>query len=330
VIPLADALAWLAERTPRLPGERIPLADAAGRVLAAEVAAAWRGRTAAIDGQAVRAAETEGASDYAPLPVGGAPVVAGAALPAATDAVLPLAALDVGPVARAAVARGHGVVQAEAVTLPAGLALRPPHLALLAQASDVEVVRQPVVSLRVAGAKAGPEALAAMLRALVAAAGGVVAETAGPDLLIHAGRSGPGTDDDGAAAFDALFAHGVLIRPGETAALGSIAGRPALLLPGAPLACATAFALLAAPALRRMAGLPEPAPVAATLARKLASGLGQIDAVRVRLADGVATPLGPAEGGSLAAGAGADGLVLVPAGSEGYPGGATVWVHPLP
>ncbi len=329
MIPLADALAWLAARTPRLPGERIPLTAGAGRVLAAPTPAAWPGGIAAIDGQAVRAADTQGASDYAPLPVGGAPVVAGAAMPKGSDAVLPLEMLDAGSVALAAVAPGHGVEPAETTELPPGLLLRPPHLAALAQHRDIEVVRRPVVSLFVAGAKAGPDALSAMLHALVQAACGHVADAA-PDLVIHAGRSGPGTDDTGAAAFDTLFAHGILIRPGETSALGIIAGRPALLLPGTPLACATAFALLAAPALRRMAGLPEPAPAAATLARKITSGLGQIDAVRVRLAEGTATPLGPAEGGSLAAGAGADGLVLVPAGSEGYPGGATVWVHPLP
>ncbi len=335
--PLADAQAWLAARTPRLGAEQAPLIHAGARILAATVRATALPPhpVAAIDGHAVRAAETEGASDYAPLPIGDAPVAAGAPLPPGTDAVLSYAALDAGPVALAPAARGSGVLPpghdaAEGWTLPSGTVLRPLHLALLARLGydSVAVVRRPRAQVRAAPAKSGPDALTPMLRALAAAEGAEPGETQ-PDLIIHAGRSGPGPDDDGVRAFTTVFAHGLALRPGETAALGTIGGIPALLLPGDPLACATVFALLAAPAFRRMAGRPEPPPVAAALARKVSSALGQIDAIRVRLDGGVATPLGPAEGGSLAAALSADGLVLVPEGSEGYPAGATVQVIPL-
>ena len=67
----------------------------------------------------------------------------------------------------------------------------------------------------------------------------------------------------------------------------------------------------------------------ATLTRKIASALGQLDAVRVRLDHGAATPLGPAEGIGLLTAATADGLVLVPEGSEGYPAGAVVPIYPI-
>ncbi len=331
MISLADALSWLADRGERREAETVELAEAFGRVLAEDVPGCnVQGWVAAIDGQAVRAATTDGASEYAPMPVGGRPVVAGRPMPEGADAVLPLMLIDAGSLALAAVAPGHGVAPLGESGLAAGTVLRPPHLAVLARLGreTVGVVRRPRAAVRVAGAKTGPDALMAMLGALIVAEGGVLGDPA--DLIIHAGRSGPGPDDGGIRAFERVFAHGVLIRPGETSALGSIAGTPALLLPGEPLACATVFALLAAPALRQMGGRPGPAQIQATLTRKISSSLGQLEAIRVRLEGGRATPLGPAEGILLSAGAGADGLVLVPEGSEGYSRGATVWVHTLP
>jgi molybdopterin molybdotransferase len=252
-------------------------------------------------------------------------------MPPGTDAVLKLHLADVGPAALAAIPPGSGVQPGMQPGLPSGTSLRPPHLAQLARLGhhSIPVVRRPRVALHVAGPKSGPDALTAMLEALVAAAGGRSAD-ATPDLHIHAGRSGPGPDDDGGARLESVHAHGIAIRPGETAAIGTVASAPAILLPGDPLACATSFALLAAPALRRMGGRAEPVPRAATLTRKIASGLGQLDAVRVRVEDGRATPLGPADSALLGEGAGADGLVLVPEGSEGYPAGAIVLIYPLP
>ena len=332
MISLADALAWLRTRAEPLPAELVPAGGAAGRVLAEAVRGPLRtGAVAAIDGHAVRAAETEGASEYAPLPVGGTAVVAGAGLPAGTDAVLPLTLLEAGPAALGAVAPGHGVAQGGTVRLPVLTTLRPAHLALLTLlgCERVAVVRRPVVAVRVAGAKSGADALTPMLSALIGALGGELA-AARPDLHLHAGRSGPGPDDDGIHRFETVFAHGILIRPGETAGLGTIGGRPAILLPGEPIACAVSFALLAAPFLRRLAGVPDPAPVMATLAGKIVSGIGQIDAVLVRVDGGRATPLGAAGETPLAAMAEADGIVLVPEGSEGYPEGAMIAVHPFP
>ncbi len=336
-IPLSDALGWLIARCPPLASEAASLENAHGRVLAAAVrASALPPRAvAAIDGQAVRAADTEGASDYAPLPVGGAPVVAGDPLPDGADAVIPYAMLDAGPAALAPVARGSGVLQAghdaaDGWSLEAGVRLTPLHAALLARLGhgSVEVVRWPRVAVRAAPAKTGPDVLGPLLRGLLAAQSAWIVGT-DADFHILAGRSGPGADDDGARAFTSVFAHGVAIRPGETSAIGFIGGTPAILLPGDPLACATAFALLAAPVLRRMAGLPEPEPVPAVLARKIASPLGRCDAIRVRVEQRVATPTGPAEFGSLARALAATGLVLAPEGSEGYAQGSTVSVIPL-
>lgn len=327
MIALAEALAWIDRSVAACGAERVGIGAAAGRVLAADLPAlSARPARAGIDGYAVRAAETEGASDYAPLPLAGMAVVAGAAMPDGTDAVLPLHAFEHG-CALAAVAPGDGVDLPDPCAVRAGTRLLAAQLAVLTrrELAEVEVARRPRVRLRAARPKAGADALTPMLAALIAAEGGVVGDGA-PDLVLHAGRSGPGPDDDGISAFDSVFAHGVLIRPGESSALGTLSGVPALLLPGDPLACATAFALLAAPALRRLGGRPEPAPVTATLTGKIVSVLGQVDAVWVRVRDGAATPLGP----PLSSAAAADGLVLAPEGSEGYPAGACVAIYPLP
>ena len=336
-VRLSDALSWLLAHRPGLASEPAPIEDAHGRVLAAAIrASALPARAlAAIDGQAVLAADTEGANDYAPLPVGGAPVVAGDPLPEGADAVIPYAMLGAGPAALAPVARGSGVLRpghdaADGWALEAGARLTPLHAALLARLGhgSVEVVRRPRVAVRAAPAKTGPDALTPLLHGLLAAQSARIVETHA-DMRLLAGRSGPGADDDGARAFTSVFAHGVAIRPGETSVIGMIGETPAILLPGDPLACATAFALLAAPVLRRMAGLPEPKPVPAVLARKIVSTLGRCDAIRVRVEQGVAVPTGPAEFGSLTQALAATGLVLAPEGSEGYAQGSTVSVIPL-
>ena len=333
MIPLAEATAWLAAHGPRLDAEPVPIHQAAGRAVAHDVAAAAlpSHKLAAIDGLAIRAAETEGASDYAPVCMHGTPIQGGAPMPPGTDAVLPAFAHD-GRRALLQIAVGSGVVQAghdaaAGVVIAAGTMLRPLHIALLAQIghTTVDVIRRPRVDLRTAPAKSGPDALRPLLLALLAEAGAITALP--PDLILLAGRSGHGVA--GIAALDNVFADGIAIRPGETTALGTVAGCPAILLRGDLLACATTFALLAAPALRRRSGRAEPTPISVTLTRKVISGLGQLDAIRLRVDGTAATPLGPAEGGSLTPACDATALLLVPAGSEGYPKGATIQAVPL-
>ncbi len=310
MITLAEAEGWLAARTAPLQAETVPLHDAAGRVLAGDVELAIQPAAplATIEGLAVRAADTEGAGEYAPLPVGGMKVHSGDLLPTGADAVLPPHALD-GSAALAAVARGFGTAAAGhdiplGSVLAAGTLLTPLHLACLR--ADPAVIRRP----RVAGARTP------LLLALLDAAGAVAAD-ADPDLVL----------DPATAA--TWHAEAIGIRPGEFTALGLTSGVPAVRLPPHPADAATAFLLLAAPALRRMSGRPAPRPVAAVLTRKISSVLGLVDAVRVRWNGAEATPLGPAEGLGLLAAAAANGLVLVPEGSEGYPAGATVPIWPL-
>ena len=260
---------------------------------------------ALIDGVAVLAAETEGASEYAPLPCRGVDVRAGLPMPPGTDAV---AEIYEGGAVLAPVARGHGVAGvghdvAAGSVLRAGVRLTPLHLAMLDAAPSV--VRRPCL---------GGDA-SATIAALAAREGATDGGLA--DLVL-----------DPVGGFPVSVA-GVAIRPGEGTALGLLDGVPAVRLPLHAADAATVFALLVAPMLRRMGGRAEPASVRVRLTRKIASGLGRIDAVRVRVEGGEATPLGPAEGLGLAIAETATGLVLVPEGSEGYPAGAMVDVIPL-
>ena len=350
--PLKDALAWVDAHAAVLSTELVALDSAAGRVLAAPVASPvdWPGvDCAATDGYAVQAAETEGASEYNPLPVQHHVLTAmGQPMPAGTDAILPFASaqpcgpsLDVlAPVARGAgVARRGSGVQAGNVAVAAG-ALRPQALALLLAlgVGEVAVVRRPRVALVAAGPKSGPDLLSPMLRALVARDGGTASAmplpAAGADLILMAGRSGAGPDDDAplalADAGGSLDVHGIAVRPGDSAGLGRVGGVPVLLLPGVPHACLAIYDLLAARAVRCMAGVQpaEPYPsVEKILDRKAVSAVGFTDLIQVSASQAHATPLSSANSGTLAAAVQADGFIIVPETSEGFPSGATVRIH---
>ena len=321
MISLEEAAAWLEARTGRLGGEAVPIGAAAGRVLEGGLEAVAEVALSGIDGWAVVARETEGASDYAPLPVRAVDVVAGAAMPGGMDAVV-AGHLVAGGCVVEAVAAGDGVAVGDGLRVAGGSLLRPGHVGVLARRgmAEVRVVRRPVVRVRVAGAKGGADAVGPMLGAAVKAVGGVVGD--GADLVVMAGRSGAGADDNGVGAFSRLFAHGVRVRPGETVALGVIDGVPALLLPGDPVACLVAFWVLVGPVLRRMGGRAVVSGEA-VLTRKIAAGLGEVLAVPVMVRAGRATPVAAV----LSLVAGADGVVLVPEGSEGFGAGSvvTVW-----
>jgi putative molybdopterin biosynthesis protein len=117
----------------------------------------------------------------------------------------------------------------------------------------------------------------------------------------------------------------VLGTAGTTAVLGA---------PGFPVSAALTFDIFAAPMLAELEGAaPARRPLAtARLARKLPSAIGLDDWVRVRLGrvhgDVVATPL-PRGAGVLTSLVRADGLLLVPAGTEGHHAGEHVEVELL-
>jgi molybdopterin molybdotransferase len=184
-VDVAAAAAQLAARVAALGPEAVLLTEAAGRVLAAAVTSAVAVPPfdrAAMDGYAVRGAETFGAGPYNPLEfavVGealpGRPAAAavgagqavrimtGAPLPPGADAVVMAEAAEEAPPGRVRVTesvppgrhvgrRGEDVAEG-ATVLPAGRLLRPQDVGVLASigASPVTVVRRPAVAVLVTG-----------------------------------------------------------------------------------------------------------------------------------------------------------------------------------
>ncbi|WP_300007491.1 molybdopterin-binding protein [Pseudonocardia sp.] len=159
---------------PRRPVERVPLDAAAGRTTAADVHALWSSpaqERAAMDGVAVRSADTVDASQDRPvrLPPGSWDVVdTGDPLPAGRDAVImrehvrrvPDGTVEIvapAPPGRHVRPIGEDVVAGERL-LPAGHRVRPVDAAMVAAAGhrDLPVVRRPVVAVLPTGDEIRP------------------------------------------------------------------------------------------------------------------------------------------------------------------------------
>lgn len=358
LMPLSEALGILLRGVEPVAPTTLPLADAVGRVAAEDVPAAADSparRTALRDGWAVRADDAVGASAYAPVALAAPPswVEAGETLPDGTDTVLPPEAIEAsGPIAEivagapagAGTRLAAGDLAAGSLILAAGQRIRPVH-ALAKAASDPVRVRLPRVAIVLA--RSGAEARAATLRSLVERAGaavsGIVAPARGPealaaalvaetaDLCLVVGGTGFGREDHAAASLaraGRLAAHGLALRPGESAGFGRAEGRPVLLLPGAPEAMLAAFLVLARPLLRALAGAAPEAARAAPLLRKVSSAIGLSEIVFVAEGAGGVDPLGSAEL-ALHRLLLARGAILVPPEREGYPEGTSVEIMPL-
>jgi molybdopterin molybdotransferase len=241
LLTIAEALGRVLERAAPLEPEQVALTDASGRVLARPAHA----RTdlppfpsSAMDGFAVRAADTPGALPIAARIAAGRPVArslgageamgiaTGGAVPDGADAVVPVEdvveradAVDVpGRLESGANVRPRGgdVKEGEQI-LPAGAVLGPSRLAALAAAGVEEVTcsRRPQAvvlttgtELRPPGSTLGPgeiyESNGVMLETLVASAGA------------HVRRLGPVPDDEQAhrAALEEALAGDVLVTSG--------------------------------------------------------------------------------------------------------------------
>ncbi len=358
--PLADVLARIDALVQRVePREASPRA-AIGRVLARDVIAASRPATATAlrDGWAVRADLTTDASAYAPAPVPGAQQVdAGDLLPAGADAVAPLDAVAVrgGTVEIAApVAVGEGMLPVggdtgigEALLREGGYVTALRADALAAAGVDRVTVREPRVCLM--RARPGHDAVIDAALSFIAVAIGVSGsatirgESFAPgeidalltdqrlDAIIVVGGTGSGRYDASVRALaraGRVEVHGIGLSPGETAAFGFVGTRPVLLLPGRLDAALAGWLTLGRHMVRRLSAGTKAAPTTAVvLTRKIASPLGLAEVVPMRCCDGKAEPI--ASGYlPLQALLQADGWILVPADSEGYPAGAEVVVKP--
>jgi molybdopterin molybdotransferase len=361
-------LAWIDQRIDPLEGEDADLREASGRVLADDIRAGQPVPgcdCAALDGYAVPAHQTLGASSYNPISLRLIVVAAGDALSEGMDAVVPFEHGEPDPTGRvvvieavapaANVDRRGAVVAAGAVLVSRGTRLAPQHIGISASAgfTRLTLVRRPRVRIVIAGSKqsgVAGDSNGPMLCALVERDGGIVLDrvvvdrsrsaladavaAGGFDIALVVGGTGPGRNDAAAAALahaGELALHGVALRPGETAGLGrSAGGMPVMLLPGMPAACLWSYELFGGRAIRRLAGRDSGMPYRShtmTTTHKIVSSIGvtEICPVRRRF-EGVAPIASFTEIGLMAA-VEADGFVIIPETSEGYPVGAPVEVY---
>lgn len=378
--------------------EQVSLLDAAGRALAHDVMSPIDlpgSARSTMDGYAMRAADTFGASDALPalLTIAGeihmgeiaqvdlprhscVRVATGSMLPAGADAVVMVELteeLDDTTVAiLRPVAPGENVVAADEdvacgeVLLRGGRMLREHDVAALAAigVANIEVSARPRVGIistgdelvdvcaipapgqirdmnsyalhaaaRLAGAR--PEILGIVRDDYDSLAQAMRDALPRVDILIVSGGSSIGTRDFAREAIDSLgkpgvLVHGVAVKPGKPTIIGVADGVPIFGLPGHPVSCLTIFRLLVEPAIARWMGVePVRRELSARIGANVASAAGREEYVSVRFArrDGETWADPVFSKSALISGlAQADGVVRIPAGTEGVQKGDTVTV----
>ncbi|HET7091846.1 MAG TPA: molybdopterin-binding protein [Thermomicrobiales bacterium] len=356
--PLSDVLASFDLSIGPVAPREEALARALGLTLAADaIVAEGRPKTplALRDGYAVRSDMTTDASSYTPAPLTPTPprIDTGEMLPPGTDAVAALDSIQIHgaqAAALAAVAPGEGVlppgvdVTANHKLRLAGARLRPIDIALLSTVGIERVmVRQPRIRVVKVGDGEMIRGAATLITLAINAESGtavgddITLEAAltgdGEDAVVAIGGTGSGANDDSVhtlARVGRVQFYGIGITPGETTALGFVGRRPVLLLPGRIDAALAGWLTIGRRLLARLAfRLIEDQPFTAELGRKIASPLGLAEIVPIRRRLGRVEPCA-AGYLPMQALARAEGWVLVPADSEGYPAGARVVVRPWP
>jgi len=152
------------------------------------------------------------------------------------------------------------------------------------------------------------------------------------DLTVVLAGASAGTKDFTPNAVDDLgtiFVHGISIKPGKPVLLGMINDKPVIGLPGYPVAAHMTFEMFGRPLVCHLLGIEpeEPERLTAKLSRPVSSSLGQEEFLRVKVGEVggslIATPVGRGAGALMTLQR-ADGIIRVPALSEGIAPGSEV------
>jgi len=368
-----------------LPGERIPVGNALGRVTSEAVIASLSSpfyHSAAMDGYAVRFMDTFGAAETRPrrlaVPAQAVAVDTGDPMPDGFNAVIMIE--DVEKISEAEIEIlkpatpwqhvrlvGEDIVATELI-IPENHVIRPVDMAAMIASGHTTVMarRKPLVSIIPTGTelvepgttlKKGDiiDFNSTMLAAMAEEAGAepirrkivrddegllrasiLDAVTAADLVVINAGSSAGREDftSDVIASMGEVFVHGVNIKPGKPVILGIINGKPVVGIPGYPVSAALTFHLFVMPLISSLRGITAPAAetIPARLSRQVASSLGQEEFIRVKLGSVggnlIATPV-TRGAGALMSLVRADGIICVPASSEGIAAGQEVPVELL-
>jgi molybdopterin biosynthesis enzyme len=356
--PLADAIAALDALAKPVAARQVDPRDAIGQTLAADV---MSGKlplraTALQDGWAVKADELADAGGYAPVLLAQVPkrVETGDEMPAGADAVAPLDAVTIrgnGAEAVCAVTAGDGVSPVGSETDPAkplrktGERVRSIDAAAFAAANISQVsTRAPRLLIVTAREDLRLTPALQMIAHDSNARGGVTIfrngvevddalRTQDCDAIVVIGGSGSGSRDGSVRSLarqGKVAAHGIGLTPGETGAFGSVGSCPVLIVPGRLDGALANWLVLGRRLLAKLAENNEPDLTATlTLSRKISSTVGVAELVPVRRDNANAEPLA-AKNLPLWALARANGWLLVPPDSEGYPAGAKVAIEAWP
>jgi molybdopterin molybdotransferase len=356
----ATLAALLAGIGPMAPVE-LPFTEAVGCIAAEQppLKALPAFDVAAVDGWAFRSRDLVGASPYSPLPLTGSPVwvESGDRLPEGCDCVIDpdlveqsggLFQVSAEAIPGQGVRRIGGEFAEGSSFIAAGRRIRALDL-LTARAAglDTVAVRRPRLRLINIPAAAGTAVTAQLIAESARATGAEIirveaggrdaqsvatAFNAEPcDLIVTVGGTGLGRTDatvEALASRGELLAHGIALRPGRTAAIGSIGAVPVIALPGAPDQALAAWWTLALPVLDRLSGREKRRTTTLPLARKIASSVGIAEIVLLKKADDAWMPLAIGDL-SLEAIARADAWLAVPGASEGYAAGTPVDAYML-
>jgi molybdopterin molybdotransferase len=363
LIPLAGALSMIEALVRPVEPWETDIDAGLGRTLAADAIPLAMQPAVALalrDGWAVRSDETTDAGPYAPALLSALPslIEIGQRLPPGADAVAPVESVICrGKTAEALtpIAPGEGVLPAgsdAAAGKPlrrAGERVRAIDRAILSAAGVSRVkIREPRIRLVRARAEGAIGSGYGWLTDTIVAEGAVVIvddkhEPAadhlpaalhheGSDAVLVLGGTGSGMSDRSMLALakaGRVEFHGVGLLLGETAGFGFAGARPVLLLPGRMDAALAAWLVIGRNWLARLAARTEDDTIMqAELLRKVTSSLGLAEVVPVRCSDNNAEPLASGHL-SFSALSRANGWILVPPDSEGYPAGARVAVRPL-
>jgi len=150
------------------------------------------------------------------------------------------------------------------------------------------------------------------------------------DLVLLSGGSSKDDRDMTArviAGKGEVLLHGIAIAPGKPTIIGRIAEKPVIGLPGHPASAFVVLIAIVRPLLDTMLGLQKPLlrMLRGTLAENIPSQRGREEYIRVRVENGVATPVF-GKSGLLNTLVRSDGLICIPAGFEGLEKGSEVEV----
>ena len=152
------------------------------------------------------------------------------------------------------------------------------------------------------------------------------------DTVLITGGSSAGSEDFARSVIaeqGEVLVHGVTMMPGKPVIVGQVAHKPVFGIPGYPVSAIMAFEQLVAPLLARWLGQPDPQRprVDVLPTRKIASKLGVEEFVRVkigRVGKGLVATTLPRGAGQITSITEADGIIRIPASSEGIAAGTEV------